>query len=46
MKNYVTPKLVMLLFGQGVLTADIVSTSLMVNEHEEIDGFSSGWLKG
>ena len=44
MKNYVAPELVILSYDDEVLTADIVSTSLTANEHEETDGFNGGWL--
>ena len=44
MKTYVTPELVILSYDDEVLTADIVSASLTASEHEETDGFASGWL--
>ena len=44
MKNYVTPELVIRLFDDELLTADIVRVSLCANEHEKDDGFNIGWF--
>lgn len=43
MKNYQAPEVMVNKFDDEILT-DIISTSAITENHEQIDAFDEGWL--